>query len=110
MPQRAMTLSGIKRQTATPRRDHRPSAASRGYGHRWRKYRKYFLSVNPLCVICKDSDMITSATVVDHIIPHKGNMRAFWDKSNHQALCKCHHDIKTATEDGGFGNEIKDNK
>jgi 5-methylcytosine-specific restriction protein A len=51
--------------------------------------------------------MITSATVVDHIIPHKGDMAIFWNKSNHQALCKTHHDIKTASEDGGFGHSLK---
>lgn len=47
-----------------------------------------------------------AASVVDHIIPHKGNDDLFWDMSNHQALCKKCHDIKTATEDGGFGNKI----
>jgi 5-methylcytosine-specific restriction protein A len=108
MPNRATTLSQIKRQTATPVKDHRPSAAKRGYGARWQKYRKYFLSINPLCIICKNDNMITSATVVDHIVPHKGDMVKFWDKSNHQALCKCHHDIKTASEDGGFGHKIKE--
>lgn len=28
----------------------------------------------------------------------------FWDQNNWQALCKPHHDAKTAREDGGFGN------
>jgi 5-methylcytosine-specific restriction protein A len=51
--------------------------------------------------------MIRQATVVDHKIPHKGDMKLFWDRSNWQSLCKCHHDIKTATEDGGFGHSLK---
>lgn len=44
------------------------------------------------------------ATIVDHIIPHKGNMELFWDRDNWQAMSKECHDKKTAREDGGFGN------
>jgi 5-methylcytosine-specific restriction protein A len=43
------------------------------------------------------------ATELDHIIPHKGNNELFWDESNHQGLCKHHHSLKTAKEDGGWG-------
>lgn len=39
------------------------------------------------------------ATVVDHIIPHRGNKDLFWDESNWQALCKKCHDKNTMTED-----------
>lgn len=56
--------------------------------------------------------------MVDHIKPHRlsealkdGALDAiraaqslFWDQDNWQALCKPHHDAKTAREDGGFGN------
>ncbi|ELK38933.1 HNH endonuclease, partial [Brevibacillus agri BAB-2500] len=47
---------------------------------------------------------VTTATVVDHIVPHKGDMRKFWDRMNWQALCASCHSKKTAKEDGGFGN------
>lgn len=107
MPQAAPTLGSIKRLKAAPRPDNRPSAAARGYGHRWRRARKAYLKARPLCVQCRFEDMVTQATVVDHIMPHKGDMKKFWDRSNWQGLCKCHHDIKTATEDGGFGNSLK---
>lgn len=40
-----------------------------------------------------------AATVVDHIIPHRGDQKLFWDRSNWQALCKSCHDSKTMTED-----------
>lgn len=43
------------------------------------------------------------AEVVDHIVPHKGDLSLFWSRSNWQSLCKRCHDIKTAMEDGGFG-------
>jgi 5-methylcytosine-specific restriction protein A len=35
-------------------------------------------------------------------------MKLFWDKRNHQALCKRCHDEKTASEDGGFGNVLRE--
>ncbi|MCT9125512.1 HNH endonuclease [Cupriavidus gilardii] len=41
--------------------------------------------------------------MVDHIVPHKGDSKLFWSRSNWQALCKPCHDRKAATEDGGFG-------
>lgn len=50
--------------------------------------------------------MITAATVVDHKMPHKGNMALFWDHDNWQSLCKPCHDYKTATQDGGFGRVV----
>jgi len=62
------------------------------YDRQWRKQRTYFLQSNPLCIMCKHKGMVTSATVVDHIIPHKGNHKLFWDVNNWQPLCKTHHD------------------
>ena len=45
--------------------------------------------------------------VVDHVIPHRGDMKLFWDPENHRAMAKRCHDRKTATEDGGFGRPVK---
>lgn len=78
----------------------RSTAAKRGYDAKWRKYRKYYLCRNPLCVRCLEKSINKAATVVDHIIPHKGDFELFWDSNNHQALCKPCHDMKTAKEDG----------
>lgn len=36
--------------------------------------------------------------LVDHIIPHRGDKKLFWDERNWQGLCKKHHDRKTAKE------------
>lgn len=80
----------------------RGSAASRGYNYKWQQYSKDFLKRNPKCIRCDEP-----ATVVDHIIPHKGNKELFWARYNHQPLCKQCHDRKTVLEDGGFGNESK---
>lgn len=82
----------------------RRSSYKRGYDSRWRKARVVFLRSNPVCVECKKQGWHVPATVVDHIVSHKGDMKLFWDINNWQALCKRHHDIKTAKEDGGFGN------
>lgn len=80
---------------------NRLNSYQRGYDRRWQKYRKWFLELHPLCARCGKL-----ATVVDHIIPHKGNKELFWDASNHQPLCKACHDKKTALEDGGFGKWV----
>jgi len=77
----------------------RPNATERGYNYRWQKARRYFLKKHPLCEICKAEGRLTAATVVDHIIPHRGDKRLFWNKDNWQALCKRCHDIKTVRED-----------
>ncbi|WP_350343240.1 HNH endonuclease signature motif containing protein [Proteinivorax tanatarense] len=79
--------------------DDRPSAAKRGYDSRWRKARARFLKVHPLCVRCNSEGKLIKATVVDHIIPHRGDELLFWDESNWQALCKRCHDRKTRNKD-----------
>ena len=37
--------------------------------------------------------------LLDHIIPHRGDQKLFWDRSNWQPLCEHHHNVKTMTED-----------
>jgi len=81
----------------------RGSANSRGYGSRWRAERKRFLELNPLCVECHRMRRLTAATVVDHIVPHKGDPALFWNQSNWQVLCRRCHNRKTAVSDGRWG-------
>jgi 5-methylcytosine-specific restriction protein A len=88
------------------------TGSSRAYKHlyktsRWRILRKQFLRKYPLCVECKRQGVVTAAEVVDHIKPHEGDERLFWDDSNWQALCKCCHDKKTAKNDGRWGSKEK---
>ncbi|MGG6311577.1 HNH endonuclease signature motif containing protein [Paenibacillus macerans] len=82
----------------------RGTSAQRGYDHNWRAERADFLAKNPVCKTCLDAGKLSAATVVDHIVPHKGNKELFWDRSNWQPLCASCHSEKTAREDGGFGN------
>ena len=100
----AKTMSQLRRVSLPRPKDNRPSASKRGYDSRWRRTRIGFLKKHPLCAECEKRGRTTLATVVDHIIPHKGDKVLFWDRSNWQPLCKQCHDRKTAKEDGGFGS------
>jgi 5-methylcytosine-specific restriction endonuclease McrA len=71
------------------------------YNHRWRKERKHYLALNPLCCYCLKQGKVTPATVVDHITPHKGDLNLFWDANNWQPMCKhCHDSVKQSEERG----------
>jgi 5-methylcytosine-specific restriction protein A len=82
----------------------RGSARERGYNTRWEKARKTYLMRNPLCVMCQKEGRVTAATVVDHIIPHKGDTALFWDTENNwMSLCAhCHNSTKQRMEKGRF--------
>ena len=54
----------------------RPSAARRGYGSRWRRARAAFLALHPLCASCRAQGRVVPATVVDHVVPHRGEAAA----------------------------------
>ena len=75
----------------------RGGAVYRGYDRRWREARAAYLRRHPLCVYCQAEGKLTPATVVDHVLPHRGDMKLFWDVNNWQALCKEHHDKKTGS-------------
>ena len=69
---------------------------------RWRKAREQYLKGNPLCVDCLAFGKVTPASVVDHVIPHRGDERLFWDRANWAALCApCHSAHKQREEKGG---------
>jgi len=77
-------------------RDMRPNANVRGYNSKWQRARYYYLLAHPLCVECEKRGVTETATVVDHIIPHRGDKDLFWDsKNNWQSLCRMHHNRKT---------------
>jgi 5-methylcytosine-specific restriction protein A len=84
----------------------RGSAHARGYTRDWQRESAAFLREHPLCECdeCKKLGRVRPSQVTDHIIPHKGDPKLFWDRSNWQAMSKPCHDRKTATEDGGFGH------
>lgn len=73
-------------------------ANARGYTYRWQKESKAFLREHPLCASCQAQGRITPATVVDHVVPHRGDMEKFWNRSNWQPLCVPCHNKKAQSE------------
>lgn len=92
------------------RQRERLNPHQRGYNREWRKVSRAFLQAHPLCTgfdsHCEAAGKFTPSTDVDHVVPHRGNLRLFWDQSNWQALCHSCHASKTAREDGGWGRPV----
>lgn len=119
------------KKAAQQRQDaKRGTAHQRGYGYRWQQTSAGFLRSHPLCECeeCvtfrawwesapRDADgaiteeamrsrppgELRKSEVTDHKVPHRGDMKLFWNRGNWQAMAKYCHDRKTAREDGGFG-------
>lgn len=103
MPDKAGRYTGRKKPSAVKKftvaqkaEELRGSAAKRGYNHRWRAARLVHLAEFPLCNECEKHKIITEATIVDHITPHRGNQELFWNPENWQSLCAACHNRKTA--------------
>ena len=79
------------------------SSTARGYGYKWQQAREGYLRLHPLCVMCDAAGRVTAATVVDHSIPHRGDMTLFWQDEHWQALCKPHHDSEAQRRDNAMG-------
>ncbi len=79
------------------------TTAERGYGGRWQKARERFLAKHPLCAYCEREGKVTAASVVDHVVPHRGDQALFWQKENWQSLCAtCHSSTKQQIEKTGI--------
>lgn len=86
---------------------HKPKRAERGESaewhglystDRWRELRANQLLREPFCRECAKAGRRTYATVADHIVPHRGDTRLFYDPGNLQSLCERCHNRKTAKE------------
>ncbi|WP_430395093.1 HNH endonuclease signature motif containing protein [Enterovirga aerilata] len=51
--------------------------------------------------MCEQGGMVREATVVDHVVPHRGDQALFWDPSNWQPLCREHHDRDKQRQERG---------
>jgi 5-methylcytosine-specific restriction protein A len=75
----------------------RPNQASRRWYRiaRWRRLRQQVLveqayqCANPAC------RQVVLEQDIDHVIPHQGDVKLFWDRANLQALCRPCHTRKT---------------
>lgn len=76
----------------------RPSARERGYTSKWDQARAEYLA-RPENRLCRCGCGRT-ANVVDHVVPHRGDMKLFWDRKNWQPLAAspCHASMKQKQE------------
>lgn len=71
---------------------------------RWQQLRKAQLSKHPYCQCPHHEGKRVPGNIVDHITPHKGDTRLFFDPNNLQTLTKtCHDKFKQSEERGGKG-------
>ncbi|MCL2577969.1 MAG: HNH endonuclease [Defluviitaleaceae bacterium] len=72
--------------------------ANKRYGRRWKRIQAAYISVNPLCEICKGESKLVPATTVHHKIKlTDGGTNA---KENLQALCaSCHSRLHVSEGD-----------
>lgn len=70
----------------------------------WKKIRLSQLAREPLCRFCAKAGIVKAADTVDHVLPHRGNMKLFFS-GPFQSLCKsCHSSQKQRLEKSGeFG-------
>lgn len=94
------SLAALKTQTPVQQHDERRGTAySRGYDRWWARQRRAHLRQSPLCVCCDANGFIRPASLVDHIVPHRGDQQLFRDQTNWQSLCaECHGRIKSVIE------------
>lgn len=76
----------------------RGSSAERGYGRRWRRFRRWYLTQHPLCVQCEAEGRLTEATEVHHVIAVRVDASLQYEESNLQSLCHACHSRVTARE------------
>lgn len=77
---------------------------------RWLKERVEFMYENPTCEYCARRGEYGPAEVVDHVKPHKGDLKLFWDWDNWQSLCNaCHNGEKQREEKGKLMMRFDDN-
>lgn len=107
------TLSDQQRCPEHRRRqkDTRPNAARRGYGGRWVKAARAYISTHPFCECgpeCCPQGCGRPATQVDHIDGLGPKGPRGYDPDNFQALAHGCHSRKTAREHG-FGSSVRPN-
>lgn len=71
---------------------------------RWQQLRKAQLNAHPMCQCPHCQEKMLEADTVDHITPHRGDKRLFFDRHNLQSMHHdCHDKYKQSHEKGGAG-------
>ena len=77
--------------------------------NRWRKLRWSVLVEQCFtCQMCKRMILEKGKAVADHIRPHHGDARLFWDRANIQCLCSACHDSAKKIEEGRGAIKLRD--
>ena len=91
---------------AQARERERGTSRERGYTRRWEHAAARFKVQYPLCGMrpdglrpvmsrCYERGIVTPATEIDHVVPHRGDPSLFWDERNWQSVCAACHMRKT---------------
>ena len=90
MPRKPPQHAALRKGKVHRPAERRGSAARRGYDHRWRRLRRWFLARHPLCTACLEAGRTTPAAHVHHVKPLRSGGERF-DPGNLMALCgSCH--------------------
>jgi 5-methylcytosine-specific restriction enzyme A len=73
---------------------------------RWSRIRKHQLREHPLCKYCAERAIVTVATIVDHVEPHRGDLTKFWTGPLQSLCLHCHNSTKAHVELHGFRPDI----
>lgn len=86
----------VKRRNQKDYDRNRGTSCERGYDYQWQKFRERYLMRNPLCCDCKEVGVIAAATDIHHVMKLKDHPEYKYDEAWLMALCKMHHDKRTA--------------
>lgn len=87
------------------RRAESPTRALYGT-QRWRRRAAHQLLIEPLCRTCQAGGRVTAAKVADHIIPHRGDVDAFWNNDLQSLCATCHDVVKQREEKRGHSDTL----
>lgn len=105
-----MTIRSIRPNRVTPIPQSSKPKRQRYNSDAWRRASAEWLERFPFCVLClmhcRINERAMSDTcgtqrhlIVDHIEPHRGNERLYWDRNNLQTLCRLCHDRDKQSHD-----------
>lgn len=55
---------------------------------RWKRMRAVHMREHPVCANCERQGRVVIGVVCDHIVPHRGEEKLFYDRENLQTLCR----------------------
>ena len=72
----------------------------------WKRRSRLQLLAHPLCAFCQKLGKVTPARVADHVTPHNGDPRLFYE-GELQSLCwSCHSSRKQSIERRGYDTTV----